>query len=302
MKRFYLLYSVFFTLGINASLNDYVYPSRDPSYSNYGTLGLIQNPSARFLSGGSIGFTWTHNDPYLRGSIVAYPFDWLEAAFQYTDVNNQLYSEVKAFSGSQSLKDKSFDTKFRVLNESYFLPQIAVGLRDIGGTGMFGGEFIVANKYINNFDISIGVGWGNLNANKISNPLKIFGDKFQSRPTYTSSTGGEFNVDPILELGAHVAPTGVSFNDGEMFPEKMKNNLFIALHGSWNRSEKVGYKLIRAQFDDSGNVLSASNFITGWLKNGKVIGRPSAPLFKKDGSLLLSDDKANVIYHITYST
>ena len=109
MKRYFLVSILFLSGGLHASLSDYIYPSLGPSYSNYGTLGLIQNPSARFLSNGSLGFTWTHNDPYLRGSIVAYPFDWLEAAFQYTDVNNQLYSDVKAFSGSQSLKDKSFD-------------------------------------------------------------------------------------------------------------------------------------------------------------------------------------------------
>ena len=121
-------------------------------------------------------------------------------------------------------------------------------------------------------------------------------------PEFGNLTPGYNFIDPILELGAHVAPTGIGFNAGGMFPEKMKNNLFIALHGSWNRSKKVGYKLIRVQFDDSGNVISSSDFITGWLKNGKVTGRPSAPLFKKDGSLLLSDDKANVIYRITYST
>lgn len=255
MKRFYLLYFVFFTLGINASLNDYVYPSRDPSYSNYGTLGLIQNPSARFLSGGSVGFTWTHNEPYLRGSIVAYPFDWLEAAFQYTDVNNQLYSEVKAFSGSQSLKDKSFDTKFRVLNESYFLPQIAVGLRDIGGTGMFGGEFIVANKYINNFDLSIGVGWGNLNANKISNPLKIFGDKFQSRPIYSSATGGEFNVDQLFHGEAGI------FGGVEYFIPNMNGLRIKAEYNSINY-ETEGTKPLQTDSDlNFGLVYPVNDFL-----------------------------------------
>ena len=113
------------------------------------------------------------------------------------------------------------------------------------------------------------------------------------------SPGYDF-VDPILELGAHVAPTGVSFYDGDMFPEKMQNNLFIALHGSWNRSKKVGYKLIRVQMDKEGNVLKTSDFVSGWLRDEKVSGRPSAPIMKSDGSLLLSDDKANVIYRITY--
>ena len=103
-----------------------------------------------------------------------------------------------------------------------------------------------------------------------------------------------------MELGAHVAPTGVSFYDGNMFPEEMRNNLFIALHGSWNRTEKVGYKLIRVQMDNEGNVINASDFVSGWLRDDKVSGRPSAPVMKSDGSLLLSDDKANVIYRITY--
>lgn len=203
MKRF--LFIIFLIpCSVQGSLTNYMYPYLGPSYSNYGTLGLIQNPSSRFLPEGSLGFTWTHNEPYLRGSIVAYPFNWLEAAFQYTDVNNQLYSEVRAFSGSQSLKDKSFDTKIRILAESNYFPQIAIGLRDIGGTGLFGGEYIVANKYLNNIDISLGVGWGNLNANKISNPLKLLGDRFENRPKYSSATGGEFNIDQLFHGDAGI--------------------------------------------------------------------------------------------------
>ena len=107
-------------------------------------------------------------------------------------------------------------------------------------------------------------------------------------------------VDPILELGAHVAPTGVSFYDADMFPAKMKNNLFIVLHGSWNATDKVGYKVIRVVIDENGNAISSTDFISGWLKNGKVSGRPSAPMVRNDGSLLISDDKANVIYQVTY--
>jgi glucose/arabinose dehydrogenase len=86
-----------------------------------------------------------------------------------------------------------------------------------------------------------------------------------------------------------------------MFPSKMQNNLFIALHGSWNRSSKVGYKLLRVAFDQSGNVVDVVDFISGWLQEQKVLGRPSAPLILSDGSMLLSDDQANVIYRITYS-
>ena len=119
-------------------------------------------------------------------------------------------------------------------------------------------------------------------------------------PEFGNVNSGYDFVDPILELGAHVAPTGVAFYDGSMFPARMQNNLFIALHGSWNRSSKVGYKVIRVSFDKNGNVEQSNDFISGWLQNESVFGRPSAPFILSDGSMLLSDDKANVIYRITY--
>ena len=73
------------------------------------------------------------------------------------------------------------------------------------------------------------------------------------------------------------------------------------MHGSWNRSEKVGYKVLRVILNDAGEVIATEDFITGWLQGQKVIGRPSAPLVTSDGSLLISDDKANVIYRISYT-
>ena len=141
--------------------------------------------------------------------------------------------------------------------------------------------------------------------NRLDFEGQFFGYPFKHASDVIDPEFGDINpgydfVDPILELGAHVAPTGVSFYNGDMFPKKMQNNLFIALHGSWNRSEKVGYKLIRVQIDEEGNALNASDFVSGWLSDEKVSGRPSAPVMKSDGSLLLSDDKANVIYRITY--
>ena len=120
-------------------------------------------------------------------------------------------------------------------------------------------------------------------------------------PEYGDLKSGYDYVDPILELGAHVAPTGLAFYDGEMFPKKYKNNIFITLHGSWNRSKKVGYKVIRVVLDGEGDVVDTKDFISGWLDGEKVLGRPAAPLIISDGSLLISDDKANVIYRITYN-
>tara|TARA_B100001559_G_C16487616_1_gene616825 strand:+ start:1001 stop:2113 length:1113 start_codon:yes stop_codon:yes gene_type:complete len=143
--------------------------------------------------------------------------------------------------------------------------------------------------------------------NRVDSDGQFFGYPYKHAtnvydPEYGNIKSGYDFIDPILELGAHVAPTGISFYEGNMFPKEMTNNLFIVLHGSWNRSEKVGYKVLRVELDENENVISSSDFISGWLKNGKVSGRPSAPLVISDGSFLLSDDKANVIYRITYSS
>ena len=194
LKLFFVIGSLYFTIYLKADIYDYIYPFKNPSYSNYGSLGLIQNPNARFHKEGTLGFTWSHNEPYLRGSIVAYPFDWFEAAFQYTDVNNELYSQVKAFSGSQTLKDKSFDAKFRIIKENKYIPQIAIGLRDLGGTGRFASEYIVINKFVNrNLDISLGIGWANLNGNKIANPLSKLSSVFETR-NQGANLGGQLNL------------------------------------------------------------------------------------------------------------
>ena len=107
-------------------------------------------------------------------------------------------------------------------------------------------------------------------------------------------------VDPIAELGAHVAPLGIAFYDGKEFPEKYHNSVFIALHGSWNRTKKSGYKVILVKLDDNGNYLYQEDFITGWLSNETAWGRPAAPFVMSDGSLLVSDDKYNVIYKVQY--
>ena len=85
-----------------------------------------------------------------------------------------------------------------------------------------------------------------------------------------------------------------------IFPEKYHNSVFIALHGSWNRTKKSGYKVILVKLDDNGNYLYQEDFITGWLSNENAWGRPASPFVMSDGSLLVSDDKHNVIYKIQF--
>jgi hypothetical protein len=149
-------------------------------------------PTARSLSAGTIAFAWTDNKPYQRGSILAYPFDWFEASYQYADMENALYSNVLSFSGTQTYKDKSFDAKFIILKERQNLPALAVGLRDLAGSGYFSSEYIVATKKFNNIDYTLGLGWGYLGED-IGNPLIRIDESFRDRTLVSDTAGGEFN-------------------------------------------------------------------------------------------------------------
>jgi glucose/arabinose dehydrogenase len=105
---------------------------------------------------------------------------------------------------------------------------------------------------------------------------------------------------PALEFPAHVAPLGVEFYSGAMFPEKYRNQLFVAQHGSWNRSSKTGYRIM-AVFIDQDRVIGQQVFAEGWLQGNRVTGRPVDFAEMADGSLLVSDDHAGRIYRITYA-
>ena len=129
--------------------------------SDWGVVGLLQTPTARMYDTGHFSFNFSRTQPYSNGNIFFQPLDWMEAGFRYTNVSNRAYGPVE-LSGTQSYKDKSVDLKFRLWPESATLPQIAVGLRDIAGTGLFGGEYLVASKRTGDFDWSLGLGWGYL--------------------------------------------------------------------------------------------------------------------------------------------
>jgi glucose/arabinose dehydrogenase len=110
----------------------------------------------------------------------------------------------------------------------------------------------------------------------------------------------EFSA-PAQNLGAHVAPLGCEFYDDELFPEQFKHQMFIAEHGSWNSSTKVGYQISLVRFNN-GEAISYEPFASGWLKeDNNVWGRPVDLEFLPDGSMLVSDDFADVIYRISYS-
>ncbi len=107
---------------------------------------------------------------------------------------------------------------------------------------------------------------------------------------------------PYLAMTAHAAPLGIKFYTGNQFPfQKGRQVVFVAQHGSWNRSEKSGYRVMEIVLDDSGRVVDFRPFVSGWLDaEGNVSGRPVAFLQLDDGSLLISDDLAGVVYRLTY--
>jgi glucose/arabinose dehydrogenase len=106
---------------------------------------------------------------------------------------------------------------------------------------------------------------------------------------------------PVLKLGAHVAALGMRFYTGTQFPAAYRNSIFIAEHGSWNRSQKSGYRIVNVRVDGS-RAQPDTVFASGWLRaDQSVWGRPVDVLVMRDGALLVSDDLAGVIYRISYS-
>jgi glucose/arabinose dehydrogenase len=104
---------------------------------------------------------------------------------------------------------------------------------------------------------------------------------------------------PAQKLGPHVAPLGLKFYTGDSFPEQYQGQLFIAEHGSWNRSEKIGYRLSLVRLEN-GTPVSYEVFAEGWMQDEQVTGRPVDLLNLDDGSMLVSDDHAGKIYRISY--
>ena len=105
---------------------------------------------------------------------------------------------------------------------------------------------------------------------------------------------------PAIALGPHVAAIGMRFYRGTMFPEEYRGQVFLAEHGSWNRSQKIGYRVSLVRVKD-GQAVSYSPFAQGWLQGGEAWGRPADVQELPDGSLLVSDEKAGAIYRITYA-
>lgn len=158
--------------------------------NDWGGIGLLQTPTARMANAGELSISFSRAYPYSRVNFTLQPLDWLELSYRYTSISGVRYGP-QILSGNQSYKDKGVDLKVRLLKESAFLPEIAIGGRDLVGTGLFAGEYLVANKRAGNFDWSLGLGWGSLGSRgSLGNPLGLISGKFNSRGASSSSPSG----------------------------------------------------------------------------------------------------------------
>jgi glucose/arabinose dehydrogenase len=120
-------------------------------------------------------------------------------------------------------------------------------------------------------------------------------------PEFGKTRGCQGVAAPAIEIQAHSAPLGLAFYSGTQFPEAFRGNLFVALHGSWNRSVPTGYKVVHIPMDEEGQPGAVQDFAVGWLVNGAAWGRPVDVISAPDGSLFISDDSGGIIYQIVYT-
>jgi hypothetical protein len=174
------------TRGLHLSTND------------WGAIGLLQTPTARMEPVGSASLSFNRTVPYASLKARVQPVEWLSFDFGYVSISDRLYGPA-SLSGDQSYKDKSADIKLRLLTESTWVPEVAVGARDLIGTGFFASEYIVASKRWGDLDISAGIAFGYMAGSQdFSNPFGLIAERFRTRGGVTQSTGGTFNTSSLF--------------------------------------------------------------------------------------------------------
>lgn len=154
---------------------------QDYSSNDFGIVGLMQTPTARMADDGQFRAGLSLVSPYNQLLLGVQLLPWLETQLRYLEVRNRTYGPAD-FGGDQTYKDRGVDLKARLVREGNYLPEIAVGVMDIGGTGIFGAEYLVASRRYRDFDFSFGLAWGRLGSRGgIGNPLTAVSDKFDER-------------------------------------------------------------------------------------------------------------------------
>ena len=264
--------------------------------NDWGVIGLLQTPSARMAEEGTVSFTYSNANPYQRYSFSLQPFSWLEFGFRYTRIDNRQFGGPASDPINFAYQDKSLPVKVKLLNESYYLPQIAVGAYDITGTGLFGGQYLVGSKRFDRFDFSAGLGWGYNGARQnLPNPFGQNGSG-QGGNSQGDLTGGYFTGRTALFGGvqyhAPLAPVLLKAEvDGNNYMrEPLNNQLYsrapfpvnVGATYLWpNVQMSVGY--------ERGNTLMLSLTFTdnlGKLNRSSNIQTKSIPVERKPVGLV----------------
>lgn len=173
------------------------------SQMNFGGVGLMQMPTGRMAPEGEFNFSASFNNEYHFYNVSLQVMPWLETTIRYTQVQDLLYSggadqdcSQNSFSGCTKYTDKGIDFKVRLIEEGYYLPEVSVGVRDFGGTGLFDGEFVAASKRFGPLDVTLGMGWGYMGTSgNFTNPLCKASDKYCERPSDYKGNGGSVDFE-----------------------------------------------------------------------------------------------------------
>ncbi len=180
-------------------------PPLKPSQMDYGGVGLMQMPTGRMAPEGEFNFSVTSNNEYLFYNATIQVMPWAEATIRYTIVDGLPYCTDPRFCGDNEYTDKGIDFKFRLLEESQYVPEVSFGIRDFAGTGLFDSEYFAAtkqysNKNLGTFDFTLGIGWGSLGSRgNITNPACKISDRFCNRPDDYQLTGGTTNYERFFK-------------------------------------------------------------------------------------------------------
>jgi len=178
-------------------------PTLKHSQTNFGGVGLMQMQTARMAPEGEFNLSTSFNNDYYFYNVSLQVMPWLETTIRYTQVQDLLYTgndsgdcSQNSFSGCTKYTDKGIDFKVRLIEEGYYLPELSVGVRDFGGTGLFDGEFVAASKRFGPLDVTLGMGWGYMGTSgNFTNPFCKASDRFCERPSDFKGNGGSFDFE-----------------------------------------------------------------------------------------------------------
>lgn len=212
-KIFFISTTTLVGVGVLASNNAWSQSAWDESSfhsaNDMGGVGLIHTRSARFFDDGHFEAGASYSNPHRKFYFTWQILPRIEVTFRYTDITNfpfgvarskpvfqtekKFWSDILGFNDGRTFLDRTFDIKFLLAKEGDFTPQLAVGLQDFMGTGVFASEYLVASKRFGRFDVSMGIGWGEFaERSSFGNPIKVFGNNFEERENF-SGLGGQFS-------------------------------------------------------------------------------------------------------------